>query len=78
MNTWQYCEGTRSWGRGGRFKSHLVTEEQGMCVLPSEGRFGAEMLAETARVPSFEPVRMSTLRVPGRWGTSVRGMCLEL
>lgn len=30
---------------------HVVTEEQGMCELPPERRFGAKILAEQARVP---------------------------
>lgn len=35
---------------------HVVTEEQGMCKLPPERRFGAKILAEQARVPGWESV----------------------
>lgn len=47
-----------------------------MCVLPSEGSFGAKRLAESARVPSFGSALelrlkacVSALRVPSRRGT---------
>lgn len=56
-----------------------------MCVLPSEGKFGAKMLAENTHVASLGSelklqvrVRTSALRVPGRWGRIVRAVCLLL
>lgn len=54
-----------------------------MCVLPSERRFGAKMLAENASVPSFGSglklqvrVHTSALKVPSRWERTVQGVCL--